>query len=260
MRSVSKMKSRLESVRLIARIKDVRRKLYSTDRQKGDITTGLREKLEGNDFKWLEEVVNDSGRKEHSKVKERQIRKYQSLLDDKRKIEVKRRDLLMEQERMKKEKIKKEVVDLTKNGIDNDIKQYLSLGPDFCETPRRVPYETIITETEKICLMIREEGERKETGDDIIEREVDELREDVRVILERARHKKYPSNLNKQEERGKRRAMKDQNTVYLPADKGRVMVAMDKWESHGGEDSYEFKMKQVLVDLKAKHSENSWRV
>ena len=57
------MKSRLESVRLIARIKDVRRKLYSTDRQKGDITMGLREKLEENDFKWLEEVVNDSGRK-----------------------------------------------------------------------------------------------------------------------------------------------------------------------------------------------------
>ena len=139
--------------------------------------------MKENDFKWLEKVVNDSGRKEHSKVKERQIRKYQSLLDEKIKIEVKRKDLLMEQERMKKEKIKKEVVDLTKNGIDNDIKQYLSLGPDFCETPRRVPYETIITETEKICSMIRKEGERKETGDDIIEREVSELREDVRVIL-----------------------------------------------------------------------------
>ena len=29
--------------------------------------------------------------------------------------------------------------------------------------------------------------------------------------------------------------MDDQNTVNFPADKGRIIVAMDKWESHGGE-------------------------
>ena len=32
------------------------------------------------------------------------------------------------------------------------------------------------------------------------------------------------------------------------------MVAMDKYENEGGEQSYEHKMKQVLVDLKAKPS------
>ncbi len=32
------------------------------------------------------------------------------------------------------------------------------------------------------------------------------------------------------------------------------MVAMDKYESEGGDQSYEYKMKQVLVDLKAKPS------
>ena len=121
-------------------------------------------------------------------------------------MEFKRKDLLMEQERRKKEKIKKEVVDLTRNGIDDDIKQYLSLVSDFCETPRRVPCETIITETEKICSIIRKEGKRKETDDDIIEREVSDMREDVRVILERARHKKYPSNLNNKR-KGERREL-----------------------------------------------------
>ena len=32
------------------------------------------------------------------------------------------------------------------------------------------------------------------------------------------------------------------------------MVAMDRYESDSGEQSYEYKMKQVLVDLKAKPS------
>ena len=32
------------------------------------------------------------------------------------------------------------------------------------------------------------------------------------------------------------------------------MVAMDRWESINGEDSYEYKMKKVLIDLKAKPS------
>jgi hypothetical protein len=32
------------------------------------------------------------------------------------------------------------------------------------------------------------------------------------------------------------------------------MVAMDRFESEGGEQSYEYKMKQVLLDLKAKPS------
>ena len=32
------------------------------------------------------------------------------------------------------------------------------------------------------------------------------------------------------------------------------MVAMGRWESEGGEGSYEFKMKQVLSNLKGKPS------
>ena len=50
--------------------------------------------------------------------------------------------------------------------------------------------------------------------------------------------------------------MKDKEKVFLPADKGRIMVAMDRYESTGGKDSYEYKMKQVhvLIDLKARPS------
>ena len=48
--------------------------------------------------------------------------------------------------------------------------------------------------------------------------------------------------------------MKDKEKVFLPADKGRIMVAMDRYESIGSEESYEYKMKKVLVDPKARPS------
>jgi hypothetical protein len=66
--------------------------------------------------------------------------------------------------------------------------------------------------------------------------------------------------MTKEERIGKTKAMKDENKVYLPADKRRIMVAMDRWESQGGENSYEFKMKEVLVDLKAKPSIRAGKV
>ena len=47
---------------------------------------------------------------------------------------------------------------------------------------------------------------------------------------------------------------KDEERVFIPADKGKVMVAMDKTIEKGGENCYEFKMKKVLEDMKAKPS------
>ena len=38
--------------------------------------------------------------------------------------------------------------------------------------------------------------------------------------------------------------------MFLPADKGRIMVAIDRYEGTGGEENSEFKMKQLLMDLK----------
>ena len=46
----------------------------------------------------------------------------------------------------------------------------------------------------------------------------------------------------------------DTERVYLPADKGKVMVVMDKTIEKGGENSYEHKMKKVLEDMRAKPS------
>jgi len=157
-------------------------------------------------------------------------------------------------QKMKRDKIKVEVIYLTKQGIDEDIKEYLALGPDFCEAPTKIPYEKIIAETEKMCSTITEEGKKKKVNENEVDREIDELREEVKEILRKTKDKKYTTNLTKEEMRGKKKAMKDKEKVFLPADKGRIMVAMDRYESSGGEESYEYKMKQVLTDLKARPS------
>ena len=151
-------------------------------------------------------------------------------------------------------KLKHEVFDLTKDGIDDDVKAYLQLGPDFSEVPRKLPYEKIIIETEKMCKTIDEEKEMKPDQAPELEREAHRLREKVKQLLRKQKKKKIKSNITRQEELGRKKAYDDKDKVYLPADKGKVMVAMDKTIAKGGENSYESKMKKVLDDMKARPS------
>ena len=60
--------------------------------------------------------------------------------------------------------------------------------------------------------------------------------------------------MSRKEIAGKKKAENDKTKVYLPADKGKIMVAMDKFEDIGGDNSYIHKMKDVLKDIKAKES------
>ena len=146
------------------------------------------------------------------------------------------------------------MVDLTKDGIDDDVKTYLKLGPDFSETTKRLPYEKVIIETKKMCQTIEKEKEANPEKAPELERETHQLREKVKQLLKKRATRKIKSNLTKEEENGKKKAYKDVDRVYLPADKGKVMVAMDKSIDKGGEKSYEYKMKKVLDDMKAKPS------
>ena len=59
-------------------------------------------------------------------------------------------------------KLKYEVFDLTKDGVDEDIKEYLKLGPDFSEAPRKIPWKKVIIETERMRKTI--EVEKKKTS------------------------------------------------------------------------------------------------
>ena len=78
------------------------------------------------------------------------------------------------------------------------------------------------------------ELEKKKVNENEVDREIDDLREEVKEILRKTKDKNYTTNLTKEEMRGKKKAMKDKKKVFLPADKGRIMVAMDRYESRGG--------------------------
>ena len=105
-----------------------------------------------------------------------------------------------------------------------------------------------------MCQII--EKEKEENPDETIEldRETHRLREEVKQLLKRRMNRKIKPNLTQQEENGRKKAYRDKDRIYIQADKGKVMVAMDKSISIGRENSYEYKMQKVLQDMKARRS------
>ena len=108
-------------------------------------------------------------------------------------------------------KLKHEVYDLTKDGLDEDVKSYLKLGPDFSEAPKTLPYEKIITETERMCKIIEEEKEAKPRQAPELERETHRLREEVKHLLRKHKKKKIKSNLTHEETIGRTKAYQDKD-------------------------------------------------
>ena len=87
-----------------------------------------------------------------------------------------------------------------------------------------------------------------------LEKEIHTLREKVKKAILISKNKKIVSNMTKQQCIGRKKMYADTERVYLPADKGKVMVVMDRTMEKGGENSYEHKMKKVLNDMNAKPS------
>ena len=106
---------------------DVRRKIYQGKHQIGGVSTTLREALGNTDFQWLKKVIDTSRLKEDEMVKRRQKRKFEILQEEKDKAKERYKKERDECQKIKKGKIRVEVVDLTKQGIDDEIKSYLSL-------------------------------------------------------------------------------------------------------------------------------------
>ena len=209
-----------------------------------EITRQLEEHLSKEDFDTIVSVTETSRENKYQKESKRLKTKFEHLQGEDKKKSKKQRE----------SKLKHEVIDLTIDGIDKDVEAFLKLGPDFSTAPRKLPFEKIIIETENMCKIIEKEKEIKPDQGPELEREEHRLREKVKQLLRKQKKKKIKTNLTRQEEIGRRKAYDDKERIYLPADKGKVMVAMERTEERGGEASYEFKMKKVLEDMKAKPS------
>ena len=209
-----------------------------------DVTNNIKNRLSARDLDKVYEITDQSWENVFRAKKKKLKEKFERLAAQMNNQQTTRTP--------ERRKIQHEVIDLTKDGIDDDVKAYLRLGPNFSETPKFIPYEKLIIETEKMCKTIENEMENADaTRRYELEREVHTLREKVKKLLLKAKDKKIKPNLTDQERKGRKKAHDDEKRVYLPADKGKVMVAMDKYIGEGGEQSYEFKMKKVLEDLKA---------
>ena len=57
-------------------------------------------------------------------------------------------------------------------------------------------------------------------------------------MLQNAKDSKCVSNIKVMEHEGKTEAYKDKEKVFLPVDKGSIMVVINKNEIMGGKDSY----------------------
>ena len=110
-----------------------------------EIEEDIEKKVTKEDIALIQTTTNKSKENKFKKESQRLKAKFEVLHESNK-----------HQERKAKQKIQQEVHDMTKDGIDADVKSYLSLGPDFSETPKRFPYEKIIIETESMCKVIED--------------------------------------------------------------------------------------------------------
>ena len=118
------------------------------------------------------------------------------------------------------------VKNLSKRPLSEIEKQVLRKGAGFAITPKHIPYDDYIIETEKI-------GSKLDKG------QADALRAEVTDVLIQAKPPK--SNMTKEELKALKELKKDKNIVFLKADKGKCIVVMNK-------DEYIKKMEEKLSD------------
>ena len=108
---------------------------------------------------------------------------------------------------------RKWVVNLSKTELTPAQRSVLGKGPNFAITLSNVPKLEYITAIATICPKLREEG-------------VAELRGEINVVLKKGKAPK--PNLNKEERIAMDQLKKDKDRIILTADKGVVMVVLDR--------------------------------
>ena len=85
-------------------------------------------------------------------------------------------------------KIQYEIFDIPTDGVNEDIKAYLKFGPDFSEAPRKLPYNKVIIETERMCKIIEKGIDLKPEQAYDVEKESHRLHDIVKKLLLKAKN------------------------------------------------------------------------
>ena len=123
--------------------------------------------------------------------------------------------------------ISKWVINLSKTELTTAQKAVLVKGPNYATSPSNIPNIEYITVIENIGQKLKED-------------DASELKVDINLILRKGQAPK--SNLNKEERIALSQLRKDQDRVFLTADKGVAMVVLDK-------EDYISKAQELLCQL-----------
>ena len=204
---------------LSERIHVINGQLKSLQAQRETLGSELKEVLSAEKWDAFVQHTRDTERREFEKTKDRQVKKFSSLLskslDDKNCA-------------VTSDKSSKWIVNISNRQLDEHETSVLQRGLNYAITSRRIPVENFIIETEKACRFLEPDT-------------ADMLRNEVVDILRKA--KPTQSDITKKEKDAITRLKQDISIQVLPADKGRATVIMDKAD-------YEAKVKSLLYDEK----------
>ena len=169
----------------------------------------------------------------YSKIKDRQVRKFQILSEKTRKANTRLNNQIIRKvqgrantsnvDRDREEaqtdnnqnrvQNNKWVINLSKTELTLVQRSMLAKGPNFSISPNNIPNMELITAIQTMCPKLKED-------------EATELRADINSLLRQATIPK--SNLTKGERIGLKELSKDNTRVILIADKGVALLVMDK--------------------------------
>ncbi|CAH2109268.1 unnamed protein product [Euphydryas editha] len=120
------------------------------------------------------------------------------------------------------------VINLSSTTIDEPTRSILAKGMNFAITPKRIPYENIISNIEATIAKNNIPTEDAET-----------LRQDVAAILCKSRLPK--SNVTSEERLALRKIRNNKDVIVLKADEGNATVILDVVD-------YDNKIRNILAD------------
>ena len=155
----------------------------------------------------------------HRKVKDRQIKKFNALVQKSNghsKQDVwKNREKDGTTENQVSDKTRKWVINLSKTPLTREQERLLAHGPKFVITPRETLVKEYIAATEQTCTKI-DQGKQ------------DEFRVEVKRLLIQDQNNKRQANVSKEELKALKELKLDNNRLILTANKGVALVVIDK--------------------------------
>ena len=176
------------------------------------------------------EEINKRREIRHSRVMERQIKKFNKLsknwVDQIQGGHSKHQSDHSKEKEKDPDRVKKWVINLSKVPLTKDQEDLLAHGPNFVITPKKPPLGEYITNIEKVCQSLDANS-------------AEELRSDIYRVLRQTHHLK--PNIKRKELEALRQLKEDKSCMVLTTNKGVALVVIDRTD-------YIRKAKDLLQD------------